>query len=339
MQALQKRTFARSGLVATNIGFGGAPLGDLFSTLPEDQAVATVLAALDGGINLIDVSPLYGHGLAEHRIGTALRRWNGSRPILSTKVGRVTEPFAPRGNGSGYHGGLPHGARFDYSADGVMRSLEQSLLRLGTDRVDIALIHDVDVWTHGADRIGAVLRQAIDEAYPTLERLRASGVVRSIGVGVNEADICARFARDTDIDSVLLAGRYSLLEQPALDEFLPLAQARQISVMLGGVFNSGILATGAVPGAKYNYRPAPEDVLQRVAAIEAICRRHDVPLRVAALQFALAHPAVTCVVMGAVKPAEVTENIAAAASPVPAALFADLKAAGLLNAAAPTPGS
>lgn len=337
MPALPTRVFPRSDLEVTALGFGAAPLGDLYRPLPEAAAIGTVLAALDSGLTLLDTSPLYGHGLSEHRIGAALRRFSGPRPVISTKVGRVMDPFAPRGDGSGYVGGLPHGARFDYSADGVKRSLEQSLLRIGVDRIDIALIHDVDVWTHGQVQIDGVLRQALDEAYPALERLRSAGVVRAIGIGVNEADIAARFARETDIDAVMLAGRYSLLEQPALDDFLPLALERRIGVMLGGVFNSGILATGPIAGAKYNYKPAPEDILARVRAIDAICRRHDVPLPAAALHFALAHPAVVSVVLGAVSPDEVRDNVRAMATATPHELWRELTQAGLINPLAPTP--
>ncbi|MCA0425143.1 MAG: aldo/keto reductase [Proteobacteria bacterium] len=338
MTTLPHRRFVRSGLEVSALGFGAAPLGDLYALLDEAAAVDAIVAALQSGITLIDVSPLYGHGLAEHRIGSALRRMSGPRPVISTKVGRVMEPFAPRGDGSGYRGGLPHGARFDYSADGVKRSLEQSLLRLGVDRIDIALIHDVDVWTHGPEAAGRRIREALDGAYPALEALRAEGVISAIGIGVNEADICTLFARETDMDAVLLAGRYSLLEQPALDEFLPLAVEKRIGVMLGGVFNSGILATGAVPGAKYNYQPASEPILARVRAIETVCARHDVPLRVAALAFALAHPAVTSVVLGGVNRAEVLANVEAAGAHVPPALWAELQDAGLINPAAPTPG-
>lgn len=337
MTALPRRRFLRAGFEVSALGFGAAPLGDLYGHLDEATAVDAILAALESGITLIDVSPLYGHGLAEHRLGAALRRFSGPRPVISTKVGRVMDPFLPRGDGSGYHGGLPHGARFDYSADGVRRSLEQSLLRLGVDRIDIALIHDVDVWTHGAEGARHRIREALAGAYPALAALRDEGVVGAIGIGVNEADICTLFARETDMDAVLLAGRYSLLEQPALDEFLPLALEKRISVMLGGVFNSGILATGAIAGAKYNYQPAPEPVLARVRAMEAICARHGVPLRIAALAFALAHPAVTSVVLGGVNRAEVLANVAAAGAQVPAALWADLITAGLLNPGAPTP--
>ncbi|CAN7461862.1 aldo/keto reductase [Bosea sp. LjRoot9] len=335
--ALATRPLGHSGLDVSTLGFGGAPLGDLYARLDEAQAVATVEAAIAGGVTLLDTSPLYGHGLSEHRIGAALRRVDRANIAVSTKVGRVAEPFGARGDGSGYLGGLPHALRFDYSYDGAMRSLEQSALRLGVDRIDIVLIHDVDVWTHGADAIEARFSQAMGGAYRALEGLRASGAVKAIGVGVNEAEMCERFARAGDFDTMLLAGRYSLLEQPGLASFMPLALKKGIGLMLGGVFNSGILATGPVTGAKYNYKPAPPEILARVAAIEAVCLRHDVPLRRAALHFPLGHPAVASLVMGAVSPREVEDQIAELSAPVPAALWAELKAEGLLGADVPVP--
>lgn len=333
---LEQRILGRSGLEVSSLGFGGAPLGDLFARLDEGEAIATLTHALDGGISLIDTSPLYGHGLSEHRIGAALRQRPDAKVVLCTKVGRVMHPMRPRGGGSGYVGGMPHAARYDYSHDGALRSLEQSLLRLGRDHVDILLIHDLDVWTHG-EALEGYYREAMRGALRALLDLRSQGVIRAIGIGVNEADMAERFAREADIDAVLLAGRYSLLEQPALERFLPLAQARNIGVMLGGVFNSGILATGAVPGARYNYNAAPPAILAKVRAIEAVCARHGVPLARAALQFALAHPAVCAIVMGAVKPAEIDQQSEALAAAVPAELYAELKREGLLDEAAPVP--
>jgi D-threo-aldose 1-dehydrogenase len=335
---LPSRPLGRSGLTPSALGFGAAPLGDLYAHLDEATAIATVEAALAAGVSLIDTSPLYGHGLSEHRIGAALRRSDTKDVIISTKVGRVAEPFAGRGDGSGYLGGLPHGLRFDYSYDGAMRSLEQSALRLGLDHLDIVLIHDVDVWTHGADRIEARFAEAMDGAYRALDRLRAAGAVKAIGVGVNEAGMCERFARAGDFDTMLLAGRYSLLEQPALASFMPLALEKGIGLMLGGVFNSGILATGPVAGARYNYRPAPPEIRTRVAAIEAVCIRHGVPLRRAALQFPLGHAAVSSLVMGAVTPSEVADQLAELSAPIPSSLWAELKAEGLLGADVPVPG-
>lgn len=335
---LPSRPLGRSRLTPSALGFGAAPLGDLYAHIDEATAIATVEAALAAGVNLIDTSPLYGHGLSEHRIGAALRRSDSKDVIISTKVGRVAEPFAGRGDGSGYLGGLPHGLRFDYSHDGAMRSLEQSALRLGLDHLDIVLIHDVDVWTHGADRIEARFAEAMDGAYRALNRLRAAGAVKAIGVGVNEAGMCERFARAGDFDTMLLAGRYSLLEQPALASFMPLALEKGIGLMLGGVFNSGILATGPVAGARYNYRPAPPEIRTRVAAIEAVCIRHGVPLRRAALQFPLGHAAVSSLVMGAVTPSEVADQLAELSAPIPPSLWAELKAEGLLGADVPVPG-
>lgn len=336
-RALPTRPLGRTGLPVSALGFGGAPLGDLYALIDEEQAVETVVTALSSGVTLLDTSPLYGHGLSEHRIGAALRRVPGAKAVISTKVGRVMEPFAPLGDGSGYLGGLPHAARFDYSYDGAMRSLEQSALRLGVDHLDIVLIHDVDVWTHGPKAIEGRFRDAMEGAYPALAKLRDAGAIRAIGVGVNEAEMAERFARVGDFDAMLLAGRYSLLEQPALTSFLPLALEKGIGIMLGGVFNSGILATGAVPGAKYNYRDAPPEIMARVAQLETVCHQHHTPLFRAALHFALGHPAVASVVLGAVTPGEVTAQIAAMAAPPPASLWAALKAEGLLNAGAPTP--
>ncbi|MDX7951874.1 aldo/keto reductase [Lichenihabitans sp. Uapishka_5] len=332
-----------ASLPVTPLGLGSAPLGDLFDKLDETVAHATVAGAFAAGIRVFDTSPHYGNGLAEARCGAALRTLPRDAITVSTKVGRVMDPFAPpvaqAGDvaSPGFAGGFPHRARFDYSQDGVMRSVEQSLLRTGLGRFDILLIHDCDVWTQGADHIDRVFGEAMDGAYRALDRLRAEGTVGAIGVGVNEADMCERFARAGDFDVMMLAGRYSLLEQPALTRFLPLATEKNIGVLLAGIFNSGILATGPVPGARYNYAPAPPAVLERVAAIARICDRHGVPLRHAALQFATVHPAVLSVVLGAVAPNEVNDAVAAIAAPIPPALWSDLRSAGLLDAAAPTP--
>jgi D-threo-aldose 1-dehydrogenase len=336
LPALGARRLGRSPLMVSGIGFGAAPIGDLYARLDDATAIATVKVALDYGITLVDTSPLYGHGLSEHRCGTALRRVPREAFVLSTKVGRVTEPRSPRQGGSGYVGGFPHTLRFDYSYDGAMRSIEQSLLRLGVDRIDILLIHDVNLETHGS-AIENRFREAMDGAYVALDQLRAAGAVGAIGVGLNEAEMCVRFAKAGDFDAMLLAGRYSLLEQPALTEFLPLAERKGIGVMLGGVFNSGILATGPVPGATYNYKPAPPAILDRVARIERVCRAHDVLLPDAALYFALAHPTVATVVLGAASPQEVARNLAGLRTAPPPALWADLKAERLLDPTAPVP--
>jgi D-threo-aldose 1-dehydrogenase len=333
-----RRPLGRTGLEVSVLGFGTAPLGDLYSQLDDETAIGAADRAFALGINLMDTSPLYGHGLSEHRCGTALRRVPRESVVLCTKVGRWMDPFHGRGSGSGFVGGQPHRAVIDYSYDGAMRSVEQSLLRLGTDRIDLLLIHDVDVWTHGADAIEDRFREAMAGAYPALDRLRSEKVVAGIGIGVNEADMCVRFAEAGSFDVMLLAGRYSLLEQPALEHFLPLAQRQGMGVMLGGVFNSGILATGAVPGAKYNYQDAPSEIMAKVARIESVCAAHNVALPTAALHFALGHPSVASVVLGAQSAQEVERNAASLASAVPSALWADLKAERLLQPEAPVPG-
>jgi len=334
-----RRALGRTGLEVSILGFGTAPLGDLYLWLDDRTAIATIERAFALGINLLDTSPLYGHGLSEHRCGTALRRVPRQEIVLCTKVGRWMDPFHGRSSESGFVGGQPHRAVVDYSYDGTMRSVEQSLLRLGTDRLDLLLIHDVDVWTHGADAIEDRFREAMAGAYVALDRLRAERVVAGIGIGVNEAEMCVRFAQAGSFDVMLLAGRYSLLEQPALTHFLPLAQRQGIGVLLGGVFNSGILATGAISGAKYNYHDAPPDILAKVADIARVCAAHGVALPTAALHFALGHPAVASVVLGAQSPQEVERNVAALASSVPSALWTDLKAERLLDADAPVPSS
>jgi len=337
MRTLPARPVGRTGLEVSLLGFGGAPLGDLYALLDEDAAIGAVTAAAQAGVTLFDTSPLYGHGLSEHRIGTGLRR-AGRDAIVSTKVGRVLRPArGPDWDREGYRGGLPFEAVIDYSREGALRSIEQSLVRLGRAKIDIALIHDVDVWTHGAAMIEQRFAEAMEGAYRALDDLRSQGVVSAIGVGVNEAEMCRRFAKAGDFDCMLLAGRYSLLEQGALTSFLPLAEERNIAILLGGVFNSGILATGAVEGAMYDYRPAPPEVMDRVARIEAVCRAHRVALPVAAMRFPLGHEAISSLVLGAVSATEVARNLDGLCARVPAALWADLKAERLIDAAAPEP--
>jgi D-threo-aldose 1-dehydrogenase len=300
----------------SEIGLGTAPLGDLYETLPEQQALDTLQAAYENGVTLFDTSPHYGNGLAELRSGAVLRRFPRDSFVLSSKVGRRMAAFennaAPSGAvySPGFAGGTAHRAVFDYSDDGVMKSVEQSLLRTGMDRIDILLIHDVDIWTNCKD-YEKCFAQAMSGAYPALERLRKEGFVKAIGVGINEADVCERFAREGDFDVMLIAGQYSLLTQPALKSFLPVAERKHIGIILGGVFNSGILATGAVSGAKFNHKAASPEIMERVAKIEAVCSRHGTSLRCATVGFALAYPAVISIVLGAFKPSEVTHNIQA----------------------------
>jgi D-threo-aldose 1-dehydrogenase len=301
----------RTDLAVTRMGFGSVFIGR--PDVPAAQAAATVRHALDRGITLLDTAPQYGNGLSERHFGTALNGIARERYVLATKVGKRIAP-----DGSLY---------FDYSRDGALRSIEESLSRLQTDRLDIVHIHDADDYE----------REALEEIFPALAELRSQGVIRAIGAGMNQWEMLTRFARQADFDCFLLAGRYTLLEQGALDEFLPLCQERQIGVFLGGVFNSGILATGARPGAWYQYQPAAPEILDRVGRIEAICARHGVPLATAALQFPLAHPAVTSLVIGAKSPEEIDANLAAFAHPITAALWEELRAATLIAPGAPVP--
>jgi D-threo-aldose 1-dehydrogenase len=310
--ALPSARVGRTALQVSRLGLGTAPLTGTNGSIPAAQSVETIRAALDAGVTLVDTAPLYGGGRSEQRLGTALAGVPRDRYVLSTKVGRLI---------------LPDGKIvFDFSREGVLRSVEESLRRLRLDRVDILLVHDPDDHEH----------EALESAFPALAELRAQGVIGAIGAGMNQWQMQERFAQQVDVDCFLLAGRYTLLEQTAL-EFLTRCQERSIGIFLGGVYNSGILATGARPGALYNYAEAPAEIMERVRRIEAICARYNVPLHRAAAQFALAHPAVTAVVLGAVTPAEVAANRDALFAPIPPELWEDLRRAGLVREDAPTP--
>jgi D-threo-aldose 1-dehydrogenase len=328
---MDTRFLGRSAVSVTNLSFGAAGIGNLYAAVTESQADATLEAAWKAGIRTYDTAPHYGLGLSEQRLGAALRHRPRDSYSISTKVGRILEPAADaRGNdlANGFAVPASHRRRWDFSADGVRRSLDESLRRLGLDRVDIVYLHDPD--DHA--------EQALTEAYPALEKLRAEGVVGAIGVGMNQSALPARFVRETDIDVVLLAGRYTLLDQTGFDALLPSAAERGVSVMLGGVFNSGILADPHA-AATFDYGAVPDEILSRAQRMELICREHGVHLRAAALQFPAGHPAVVSVLLGARSPEEVRVAVADAATPLPAELWRDLKSAGLLPESVPTPGS
>jgi D-threo-aldose 1-dehydrogenase len=339
MPSFPTRPLGRTSLEVPILGLGGAPLGDLYELIPEERALATIERGYETGARLFDTAPLYGHGLSEHRMGHVLRQKPRDSYVLSTKVGRLLFPEDPaRIERGAFKGGLNFRAVYDYSHDGTLRVVEQSLQRLGIERIDIALIHDVDIWTHGSrEAYEARLKEAIEGAYKALDRLRSEGVVKAVGVGVNEVEACLSFASTCRIDCFLLAGRYTLLEQGGLDDLLPLSQEQGFSFLLGGPFNSGILATGPVPGAKYNYKDAPPEILERVRRIEAVCQRHGVPLAAAAIRFPLGHPQVASIVPGAVRPEEVERNAALIQTRIPADLWAELRHEGLLRPEAPVP--
>jgi D-threo-aldose 1-dehydrogenase len=331
---LPTRTLGRTGIELTTLGFGSTSLGNMYRAQTEDAAMEAVEAAYRAGIRYFDTAPLYGFGLAEHRMGAARRRLP-SDIVLSTKTGwRLFRRGASDGPGSAadalFDRPAPFAPRIDYSYDGAMRSFEDSLQRLGTDRVDILLLHDCDRRNH-RDAYPERFREAMAGAYRALLSLREQGAVRAIGAGLNEWEACQDFAEAGDFDCFLLAGRYTLLDQASQGSFLPLCERRGIGIILGGPYNSGILATGAAPGAMYDYAPASPAILERTRAIEGICRRHAVPLRAAALQFPLSHPTVATVIPGARDAAEVDENLRLMAHPIPYALWLELRQAGLVR--------
>ena len=337
-EALRWTTLGRSTTKVTRLGLGTAPLGNLYAPVADDQALEVMHAAYALHVRYFDTAPLYGHGMSEHRCGEALRRYPRDSFVLSSKVGRLLQPGRDTaGLPDGYADTLPFRTVYDYSYDGTMRSFEDSLQRLGTDRIDILLVHDIDVRTHGVDDQKRRFDEAVEGAFKALRRLRAEGAVGAIGLGVNEVEVSIAVTDRVDIDCVLLAGRYSLLEQDALDAFLPLCVTREIGVIVGGPFNSGILATGASGEARYDYRIAPPAIMDRVGKIEAICKRHRVPLAAAALQFPYGHPAVATVIPGAKARAEVERNIALLQVAIPADMWRELKEEALMRRDAPCP--
>ncbi|MGN6303594.1 MAG: aldo/keto reductase [Mesorhizobium sp.] len=331
---MEKRTIGTTGLQVTALGFGCGPIAGLYAPVPDAGATAALCAARDAGIGYFDAAPLYGSGLAERRLGDALRH-DFENIVVSTKVGRLLKPSRADENPM-FHGALPFKISYDYSYGGVMRSIEDSWQRMGTAGIDILYIHDVNRKWHG-DAVEDRFREVMEGGYRALEELRAAGIVKAIGVGVNDPDILVRFANAGDFDCFMLAGRYTLLEQTPLDELFPLCARKSISVVAAGPFNSGILASGAKPGAKYFYSDAPEAMLTKTAAIEVVCRRHSVPLAAAALQFALGHPVVASVATGMVSPEEVHANVEHLATTIAADFWLELKHEGLIRADTPTP--
>ncbi|QOV33870.1 aldo/keto reductase [Streptomyces ferrugineus] len=305
----------------SGLGFGAAAIGNLFTELDEEQAYEAVDAAWQCGIRYYDTAPHYGLGLSERRLGAALREHPREEYTLSTKVGRRLEPSTDGGDDMAHGFAVPatHRRVWDFTEDGIRRTLDASLERLGLDRVDIVYLHDPD--DHA--------EQAFREGYPALEKLRSEGVVGSIGAGMNQAEMLTRFVRDTDVDVVLCAGRYTLLDQSALDELLPAAASRGTSVVIGGAFNSGLLADPE-PGATYDYTRAPQELLDRALRMKEVAGRHGISLRAAALAFCAAHPAVSSVLVGARSAHEVRDAADQFATPVPDSFWQELRDTGLL---------
>ena len=329
----------RTGLSVTRLGFGAASIGGVFDVVDDHDGLATIDHAWQLGIRYFDVAPLYGYGTAERRLGQSLGSHDRDDFVVSTKVGRLVRQVeeleagadidrnafgdrrdADRTEDTGFR------VVFDFSRDGILRSIDESLERLGLDRIDILYLHDPD------DHWEA----AIDEAYPTLHQLREEGVVRAIGAGMNQSAMLTRFAREGDFDVFLVAGRYTVLDQDALAQLLPTCLERNVSVVIGGVMNSGILAAPGL-GARFNYKPAPSEIVERARRLAAVCARYDVPLKAAAIQFPLAHPAVASVVAGVGRIEHLDDYPALMQRSIPADLWAELRSEGLLAAEAPVP--
>ncbi|MFF3641236.1 aldo/keto reductase [Streptomyces sp. NPDC002564] len=331
MSAPARRRLGSGGVEVTELSFGAAGIGNLYSPITDDQAATALDHAWTAGIRYFDTAPHYGLGLSERRLGEALRGRDRSSYVLSTKVGRILEPVAEVSGDDLADGGFAvprtHRRVWDFSADGVRRSLDASLTRLGVDRVDVVFLHDPD--DHG--------EEAFREGYPALEKLRSEGVVGAIGAGMNQAEMLTRFVRDTDVDAVLCAGRYTLLDHRALAELLPAASARGASVVIGGVFNSGLLADPR-PGARFDYTEAPPELLARARALAAVAERHGTTLRAAALAFPFGHAAVASVLVGIHAPEQVTDAAAQFAAPVPAGFWQEIRERGLLPEGVPLPG-
>ncbi len=341
MTQLERRRVGRTKLEVTTIGLGGAPMGGFRATIPDAEAVALSNAAWDLGVRYYDTSPFYGYGRSELRMGAALREKPREEFVISTKIGRILHAMKPgeKKPADFRDNGLPGFAPvFDYSYDGVMRSLEHSYLRLGLSRIDIALVHDVDFWTiKDREVLNQRFKTVMDSGFKALDELRKAGIIGAIGVGINEADTSLRFIQAGDFDCMLLAGRYTLLEQGALEAFLPECTRRGVSVILGGPYNSGILTGGVKDDTTHDYVQAPKALIDKARKIEAVCKRHGVELGAAAMQFPLFHPAFCAVIPGALSVNEVRQNVSRLSTKIPVELWSELKREKLLDPASPTP--
>ncbi|MFO1248596.1 MAG: aldo/keto reductase [Alphaproteobacteria bacterium] len=338
---IAKRALGSTGLSITELGFGTAPLGNLFKPLPDATARETLAAAERAGFGYYDTAPFYGFGLSERRLGDALRTRNDI--VLSTKVGRLLNPIPgpvdEREVRHGYATPMPFEPVYDYSYDAVMRSFSESLQRLGLSKIDLLYIHDIGELTHGGENAARMAELTTGGGLKALEELRSAGAISGFGMGVNEIPACLEVMNHARLDVILLAGRYTLLEQNALDELFPRCVEAGTAIVIGGPYNSGILAVGTKTAAPlyYNYEPAPADVIDKVRRIEAVCDRHGVPLPAAALQFPLAHSLVASVIPGLDAPGRVEQTMALYRHKISAALWQDLRSEKLIRADAPVP--
>jgi D-threo-aldose 1-dehydrogenase len=334
MAVLERRTLGRTTLAVTALGLGSATLGGHRVAVAREDAELVVHAAWEAGLRYFDTAPFYGFGRAERSIGDALRDRPRGEWVLSTKVGRLLRPLTDPPTSDGFRHPLPFAPVFDYSYDGVMRSFEDSLQRLGLARIDILLAHDVGMRQHGAAAHPQLMRKFKTGGYRALEELRRSGAVKAIGIGVNEAEVLNEAMDWGEWDVFLLAGRYTLLEQGPVEDLLPRCLRAGVSVVIGAPLNTGALAGRD----SWNYRPTPPEIIERTAAIKAVCDRYRVPVVAAALQFPLAHPAVAAIIPGPRDVQEFETNLRLLRHPIPPALWSELRAAGLLHPEAPTPG-
>jgi D-threo-aldose 1-dehydrogenase len=334
MPSWEKRQVGRTKLQVTTLGLGTATMGGSRIPITQEEGQAIVAAAWDAGVRYVDTAPFYGVGAAEHRVGDALRDKERDDWVLSTKAGRLLRPKTDNApSPDGRLSPMPFKVVYDYSYDGIMRSVEDSYQRLGLARIDILYVHDIGAYQHGPELNAQYLKVLRDSGYKALQELRRSGAVSAIGIGVNEKEVLIEALGFGDWDVFLLAGRYTLLEQGPLDDLIPLCQARGTSLVIGGPLNSGILAGRDT----WNYETAPADVVARVQKIAAVCKSHNVPLPAAALQFPLANPVVASVIPGPRNAAEFNENLPLFLMKIPAALWSDLRNEKLLHPNAPVP--
>lgn len=320
---MKKRQIGRTALEVTEVSFGGAALGGLYRTCPREAAIATLHAAWDAGIRCFDTAPFYGFGLSERRVGDFLRDKPRSSYVLSTKVGRLLRPVPDdQVPDHSYVDPLPFQVDYDYSYDGIMRSVEFSHARLGLNRIDILFVHDIGVYTHGVEKTKVHLRQLLDSGLKALDELKSSGTISAYGLGVNEVPVCLDVMRHAPLDCILLAGRYSLLDRSAEAELLALCRREKTSLVIGGVFNSGILATGPTQGANFDYGPASEDILDRVTSMEKVAKDNGIPLAAAALQFPLREDVVATILLGTARPSSLERNLQLLTIDVPDTAYA-----------------
>lgn len=323
---MEIRKIGKTPLAVTQFGFGGAAIGGLYRECPREAAMEALQAAWDAGLRYFDTAPFYGFGLSERRTGDFLRSKPRETYVLSTKVGRLLRPV-PEAQvpDHSYVNPLPFAVDYDYSYDGIMRSFEFSFARLGLNRIDILYVHDIGAYTHGAERNAVYQRQLLDSGMKALEELKSSGAISAYGLGVNEVEVCMDVIARSPIDCILLAGRYSLLDRSAERGLLEACRRQQISLVIGGVFNSGILATGPVPGANFDYGPASDDIVRRVRSMQEIAGAYAIPLAAAAMQFPLREPVVANVLIGTAKAASLTRNMDLLNVTIPEAAYEEME--------------